>query len=104
MANVPGLRNLCTPAYVYLVISLIAVIVMAFQNLGGNHMYCIGLYDCNVSSVAMIFVLKILYIVFWTWVLNVICRGGVPALSWFFVISPFVMMFIFIGMLMLQNR
>jgi hypothetical protein len=52
----------------------------------------------------MIFVLKVLYVIFWTWVLNIICRGGVPALAWFFVISPFVLMFIFIAMMLTQRN
>ena len=101
--NIPGLKNLCTPAYVYLVISSIALIVMAVQNLGDNNIYCIGSYSCNVSSVFMIFLLKALYILFWTWVLNVICRGGAPGLAWFFVLMPYILMFILIGMLFMQK-
>lgn len=101
--NIPGLKNLCTPAYVYLVISVIALIVMAMQNLGGNGLYCIGSYSCNVSSVSMIFVLKFLYIVFWTWVLNILCRGGAPGLAWFFVLLPYILMFILIGILFLNK-
>ena len=101
--NIPGLKNMCTPAYVYLVVSTIALIVMAFQNLGNVNMYCIGSYSCNVSSVFMIFILKALYILFWTWVLNIICRGGAPGLAWFFVLLPYILMFILIGMLFIQK-
>ena len=101
--NIPGLKNICTPAYVYFVVSVIALIIMAFQNLGNVNMYCIGSYSCNVSSVFMIFVLKALYILFWTWVLNVICRGGAPGLAWFFVLLPYILMFILIGMLFIQK-
>jgi hypothetical protein len=100
--NIPGLKNICTPAYVYLVISVIALIIMAFQNLGNNGVYCIGLYSCNTTSIFMIFVLKLLYIVFWTWVLNIICRGGAPGLAWFFVLLPYILMFIFIGILFIR--
>lgn len=101
--NIPGLKNMCTPAYVYLVVSTIAMIVMLFQNLGNVNMYCIGSYSCNVSSVTMIFILKALYILFWTWVLNVICRGGAPGLAWFFVLLPYILMFIFVGMLLMNK-
>lgn len=101
--NIPGLKNLCTPAYVYLVISTIALIIMAYQNLGNGNMYCIGSYNCNVSSVFMIFILKVLYILFWTWVLNIICRGGAPGLAWFFVLLPYILMFILIGMLFIYK-
>lgn len=101
--NIPGLKNMCTPAYVYLVVSTIALMIMAFQNLGNINMYCIGSYSCNVSSVFMIFILKALYILFWTWVLNIICRGGAPGLAWFFVLLPYILMFILIGMLFIQK-
>ena len=101
--NIPGLKNICTPAYVYFVVSVIALIIMAFQNLGNVNMYCIGSYSCNVTSVFMIFVLKALYILFWTWVLNIICRGGAPGLAWFFVLFPYILMFILIGMLFMQK-
>jgi hypothetical protein len=103
MANIPGLKNLCTPAYVYLVISLIAIIVMAFQNISNTNMYCVGMYDCNVSSVFMVFLLKIIYVIFWTWVLNIICRGGAPGLAWFFVLLPFILMFLFIALMFLHR-
>ena len=101
--TIPGLKNICTPAYVYLIISIVALIVMFFQNVGNTDIYCIGSYNCNVSSVYMIFILKALYIVFWTWVLNIICRGGAPGLAWFFVLLPFILMFIFIAMLFLRK-
>lgn len=103
MAIIPGLRNLCTPAHVYLVISAISLIVMAFQNLGNDNLYCIGMYDCNVSSVYLIFILKVLYIAFWTWVLNLMCRGGATGLAWFFVLLPFLLMFIFILAMLLRT-
>jgi hypothetical protein len=100
--NIPGLKNICTPAYVYLVISIVALVLMAFQNVGNDGLYCIGSHSCNTTSVLMIFVLKLLYIVFWTWVLNIICRGGASGLAWFFVLLPYILMFIFIGMLFIR--
>jgi len=48
----------------------------------------------------LIFIVKIVYILFWTWVLNLICRAGVPILAWALVLIPFVLMFILIGALM----
>lgn len=91
-----GLTNLCRPAYFYLVISLIAVVIMGAQNLGNSNVYCLGSYSCEVSSTFIIFSIKILYIVFWTWVLNLMCKTGDTALSWFFVLFPFVLFFVII--------
>jgi len=45
---VTGLKNLCTPAYVYLVISGIALVIMFSQNIGNFNVYCLGTYNCSV--------------------------------------------------------
>ena len=102
MANIPGLKNLCTPAMVYLVISAIAIVIIGFQNWGNTNLYCLGLYTCNVSDVTMIFAIKIIYILFWTWILNLICRGGSPATAWFLVLLPYILLFILLGILMIS--
>jgi hypothetical protein len=98
---VAGLKNLCPPALFYLVISLIAVVIMAFQNYGNENVYCLGTYSCDVSSVYLIFIIKIVYIIFWTWVLNLICKAGAPAISWLLVLLPIILFFILIGMMMI---
>jgi hypothetical protein len=92
-----GLKNLCAPAYVYLVISCITMIVMIIQNFGNNNIYCVGSYTCDVSSTAIIFVIKTLYILFWTWVLNLICKSGSPSIAWFLVLLPFILFFVFVA-------
>lgn len=93
-----GLRNLCTPSYVYLVISSIALLVMIAQNFGNINKYCVGSYTCDVSSTALIFIIKGLYILFWTWILNLICRAGAPNIAWFLVLLPFILFFVFVAM------
>ena len=42
MNGIVGLKDLCSPAYVYLVISISALIVMTVQNLGNADKYCLG--------------------------------------------------------------
>ena len=96
-----GLRNLCTPAYVYLVISSVALVVMFLQNIGNTKIYCLGSYSCDVSNTPMIFVIKLIYVLFWTWLLNVICRGGATAFAWLLVLLPFIMLFLVLAMMML---
>lgn len=99
---IAGLRNLCTPSYVYLVISLIILMIMMIQNYSFSDTYCLGSYSCNVSSTMMIFIIKILYILFWTWILNLMCRAGAPTFAWFLVLFPIVLMFLLIAILMVQ--
>lgn len=99
---ITGLRNLCTPSYVYLVISLIALAVMVYQNIGNIDQYCVGTMSCTVSNTALIFIIKVVYILFWTWVLNLICNAGAPGIAWFLLLLPFILMFIFISLLFVQ--
>ena len=98
-----GLRNLCTPSYVYLVISAIALVVMMYQNMGNVDKYCLGSYSCNVSSTALIFVIKAIYILFWTWVLNLICKAGAPGISWFIMLLPFILLFVILGSMIFMS-
>jgi hypothetical protein len=101
--SVAGLRNLCTPSYVYLVLSLSFLIVVMYQNYGLSDLYCVGYFSCNVTSTLMIFIIKIVYILFWTWILNLICRAGAPNFAWFLVLFPIVLMFLLISTLMISN-
>jgi len=96
-----GFRNLCTPSYVYLVVSLIALVFMAIQNYGNVNMYCLGPYSCVVSSTFLLFIIKLIYILFWTWILNLICKAGATPVSWFLVLFPFLLFFaiIFVAMI-----
>ena len=97
--KITGIKDLCTPSYVYLVISTIAVIVMARQNFGNINTYCVGSLTCVVGSTALVFAIKVLYILFWTWILNLICKAGVPQLAWFLVLLPFILFFILVALL-----
>jgi hypothetical protein len=97
-----GLRKLCTPAYVYLVISVIFIIIAAIQNYGNINVYCLGSYSCDVSSTFLIFIIKLLYVLFWTWILNLICRAGYSGVSWFLLLLPILLVFILLALLMIK--
>lgn len=96
-----GLKNLCPPALLYLVISFSAIFVMALQNYTNEKVYCLGYYSCNVPSVYLVFLVKIIYVVFWTWILNLICRSGSPIISWLLVLFPLILFFVLLGAMLL---
>ena len=99
---IAGLRNLCTPSYIYLVISLIAIFIMAIQNFGNENVYCLGSYTCEVSSTFLIFLLKLVYVLFWTWVLNLMCRAGATSLAWVLLLLPFILFFVLVSLMMFR--
>ena len=96
-----GLKNLCPPAFVYLIISTIVLFVLGIQNYNNSDIYCLGMYSCNTSNIRFIFLFKIIYVLFWTWVLNIICRGGAPGVAWFLVLLPYILFFILLGLLLI---
>jgi len=101
--TITGLRNLCTPSYVYLVISSIALIVMLYQNIGNVDTYCLGSYSCNVSSTALIFIIKAVYILFWTWFLNLMCKANATSIAWLVLLLPVIIMFVLLAAMMVND-
>ena len=92
--------NLCTPATIYLVLSAIGIILIAFQNYGMSpNMYCVGNVQCPVQTTAPIFIMKILYVAFWTFILNALCSYGYNQLAWFLLLLPFILFFIIVLMI-----
>ena len=87
---------LCKPALVYLTISTIALIIIIFQNIGSQNKYCLGSTSCTTPHLMAIFVMKIFYILFWTWILNLICKGGSTFIAWILVLVPLILQFIFL--------
>jgi hypothetical protein len=93
-------KQLCTPALVYFILSMISTILIIIQNLGNSNTFCMGSFSCDVPNTSVIIILKILYILFWTWILNIICKNGYSEISWFIVLFPFIFAFILLGLLM----
>ena len=99
-----GFRQLCTPSLIYFVISMIFLVVVAFQNYGNVRTYCLGAHECAVPNTYLIFAIKLVYILFWTWILNLMCNAGASAIAWFLVLIPFILMFLLLSMVMFSNQ
>jgi hypothetical protein len=103
MAGFPkSLKDLCTPAMLYFVISIIGLVIVLIQNLGNTNSYHVGSFSCRVPNTALIFIVKLIYILFWTYVLNLICRDGHIGVSWLLVLLPWILLFVMMGILMLN--
>lgn len=67
--------DLCTPAMIYFVISIITLVISIFSNF-------------NIMST----VIKGIFIMLWSWFLNFLCSKGYTIVSWILVIVPFLSM------------
>ena len=68
-----------------------------------NSNYKCGSFSVNVPSVMLIFAFKIVYIMFWTYVLNLLCKDNNVRLAWLLVLFPIILLFVILGMLLLTG-
>ena len=66
-------KDLCTPAHLYLVLSVIAIIIGIFHKFS-----------------AMAILVKMFFVALWTYLLNFLCRKGLSVVAWIFVLLPFI--------------
>lgn len=94
--SLPDINKLCTPAQLYLFFTLLSLVMMIYDNSGmPENTLCMGNYRCEAPNKAILIFVKLVYIGFWTLVLNLMCKGGYKNLAWFLVLLPFIL-FIFI--------
>ena len=103
MKTLDKIPKLCTPAYLYFIISMIGLVILAIQNLGNTKTYTIGSFSTIVPNTLFIFFLKLMYIAFWTWILNLMCKDGHREIAWFLLLIPFILMAILTGLFMTSN-
>jgi hypothetical protein len=70
-------RELCTPAQLYFVISVITIIIAL----------------ANGLKLAVVLI-KCLFVIVWTFLLNFLCKKGYKNISWFLVLLPYIIMMI----------
>ena len=88
----------CTPAFIYFVISMIGLIALVIGNLGNTTKFNLGLFSVYVPNVLFVFIIQFIYILFWTWILNLICKDGHSGISWFLVLIPFILYFLLLAL------
>jgi hypothetical protein len=104
MKLVKDIKKMCTPAIVYLLLSVFSLLVLVFSNLGNRTTLCVGEFDCPVDNVFVVFVVKALYIAFVTIVLDSLCKNGWGAISWFLVFLPIFFFFVVLGLFMIYQN
>lgn len=96
--------GLCKPAQLYVAISVVSIVAMMLQNMTDARKYCVGMYECDLEyNNIFVFIVQFLYVLFWTIVLDSLCKNGYTNLSWIIVLLPFVTFFILIGLFILSH-
>ncbi len=88
------IKNLCTPALVYLVLSTLSFLGMLSQNCTSPNSLTVGNVESEIPcNNAFIFITQIIYIVIFTFLLNLLCQKGYTTLSWILLFFPLIAMF-----------
>jgi len=69
-------KELCTPAKIYFAISAFVIIMALFQRVKFG-----------------ILAIKTIFILIWTYILNLLCKSGYKSISWFLVLLPYIIIF-----------
>lgn len=93
------IQKLCVPAFAYLVLSTLSFLTLLSQNLKDSRRFCLGKLSCQVPHVAFVLFIKVLYIAFWTWAINALCKSGYKNLAWTLLFLPVILFFVLTGLL-----
>ena len=94
----------CTPARLYLGIQLVSLVIVIIQNLvnPNSNELCIGVYKCTFLHKGLLLLFNVIYMLFWTWFLNFLCKKGLKKLAWFILLIPFLLSAVILGGILLR--
>tara|TARA_B110000967_G_scaffold170746_2_gene180903 strand:+ start:404 stop:754 length:351 start_codon:yes stop_codon:yes gene_type:complete len=91
-----AVKKLCTPARIYFVLSMLSLVSLIFNNTfyGKEHKLCLGNYECPMENVMVVYIVKMGYVLFWSYLLNLLCKYGYKTISWLIVLMPVIGFFV----------
>ena len=97
-----NMKKLCTPSLLYFIVSFLALFFIGIQNAKNVEILCLGNFECYVGNNIIIFLLNAIYILFWTFILDLLCKNGWTDLSWYIFLLPFILSFLFYGLILFK--
>ena len=88
----PSWSSLCTPSKVYLGLAIFWIVAIIVQNMANERMFLFAHLMMEVPSTMVMAALHIVWILFWAWVLNLICKDGHSGVAWFLVVFPYALL------------
>jgi len=92
-------RHLCTPALLYFVFGILWMLMSLMQNYHHSSAYTLGFHTTSVPSTFMVLVIQLVYVMFWTYVLNLICADGHSTFAWLMVLFPILLQLVLLLLL-----
>jgi hypothetical protein len=88
--------NLCLPSKLYMILGIILLIVSYYHDLKTNdeEKICLGNLKCAIKNKPAYYAFNLTFILFWAWLLNLLCRYGWVKTAWFIFIFPYIIIFL----------
>ncbi len=98
MAYKFNIMKLCAPASIHFVISMVGLITLLLLSKDVKNVICVNNINCNVGNKPAFFTVEGLLILFWTFILDLLCKSGYRLLSWLLILMPFILFLIVISL------
>ena len=100
-----AVMKLCAPSKIYFFMAVILLFLSFVNDLQNKDKdkVCLGKLKCK--NKLLYYLLNVLFILFWTWILNKLCISGWVKLSWFLLVFPFfilVVLFFMVSFLVIR--
>ena len=100
-----AVMKLCAPSKIYFFMAIILLFLSFVNDLQNKDKdkVCLGKLKCK--NKLLYYLLNVLFILFWTWILNKLCISGWVKLSWFLLVFPFfilVVLFFMVSFLVIR--
>ncbi len=104
MTIVKDFRNLCKPAFFYASLSILGLLLSLYENRNSKSTYKLVGFSTNVGDSTLLFVFQMVYILFWTWILNLMCKDNHSGIAWFLVLLPFILLFLILILVIVHGK
>ena len=82
------LQKLCSPSLLFLLVSIAILVVSFFQNISFHSSVSLGKVKNELQMTSIVYVFVAIGIVFWTFLIDKMCKSGYSQLSWGLFVVP----------------
>lgn len=94
-------KQLCRPSAAFLVLSATSLILVS------SLFILLFIQKRNITKrgplLLMLLMLKVGYVLFWTWVLDLICKSGHDGIAWALVYAPYILVLLAVILTKMRN-
>ena len=95
------MTDLCLPALVYLILSIVSIVIYVIQSLMGDEPNSTA--NFTSTNIIAVLIVKLIIMIAWTFLLNALCASGHTTLSWIILFLP-IIIFLILVLFLFTNK